>query len=314
MSHSDPSQTQATASSLAARLIQIEKFIGNTPLFPIRSVFKKRGVALYAKLEWNQLGGSVKSRAAFRIIKEAILAGEIDQDRGVLDASSGNTAIAYATIAKTLGIPVTICLPENTIPLRVTMLKALGAELVFTSGTTEDSRAKALEMSQSTGYQYYYTDQFSNAFNWLSHYETTAEEILTQTGGLITHFVAGMGTTGTFTGISKKLKEKLPALRTTALQPEGPDHGLEGWNYLDAVQTPSIYDPQQADEVMEVHTQDALAVIGKVAREEGLLLSPSSAANLVGSIRVAERLEEGVVVTTFADDATRYPGLLERYI
>lgn len=295
---------------------EIEKlsaFIGNTPLFPITKVFRKKGVQIYAKLEWQQFSNSVKARAAFNIIKSAVEEGHIDQKRGIIDASSGNTAVAYATIGAALGIPVTLCVPENASEQKKAALKAAGAEIIFTSryGTTDEAQEKALNLFNQNPDKYYYTDQYNNANNWKAHYNGTAHEIWKQTNGSITHFVAGLGTTGTFIGTSRKLKELNPAIRTISLQPETAMHGLEGWKHLESAKVPGIYDLHVADNNYFIETFEVYELIKEVVKKEGLLLSPSSAANLLGAIQVANKLENGVVVTVFPDHGSNYQEVIK---
>ena len=222
-------------SRLLKRLNSIGKFVGNTPLFPITNIYNKKGVKIYAKLEWQQLGGSVKSRPAFGIIKNAILSGELHEGVRLLDATSGNTGIAYAAIGAALGVSVSICLPENATEERKTILKAYGAEIIPTSkfGTTDEAQEVAREIHAKNPGKYFYADQYGNENNWKAHYLSTADEIFQQTRGEVTHFVAGLGTTGTFVGTGRKLKELNPGIRLISLQPDAAMHGLEGWKHLE---------------------------------------------------------------------------------
>ena len=299
--------------ALLVRLYQLEKFIGNTPLKPIETVFKHPKVSILAKLEWNQLGGSVKARPAFNIIKQAILSGQLDENRQLLDASSGNTAIAYAHIAAALGLSLTIVLPENASKERKLILKSLGTKLIFTSpyGGTDESQEKALEISLKHPHQYYYADQYSNPNNYLAHIDGTAKEIWKETNGTVTHFVVGLGTTGTFRGTTEGLKVFNPNLKAIALQPNSPMHGMEGWKHLETAKVPTIYKNTLADQFIEVDTEKAYQLIKDVAQKEGLLISPSAAANLLGAIEVASSLDSGTVVTVFADNADKYGDVLE---
>lgn len=296
-------------------LKQIESlsaFIGNTPLYPINKVFQKNGVQVYAKLEWQQFSGSVKARAAFNILKSAILEGHINSQRGIIDASSGNTAVAYATIGAALGIPVTLCVPENASEQKKIALEAVGANVIYTSkyGTTDESQEKALSLFNEHPDKYYYTDQYNNPNNWKAHFNGTANEIWNQTQGNITHFVAGLGTTGTFIGTSRKLKELNSSIRTISLQPETALHGLEGWKHLESAKVPGIYDMQVADNNYFIETFEVYEFMKEVAKKEGLLLSPSSSANLLGAIQVAKKIEKGVVVTVFPDHGSNYQEVL----
>ncbi len=299
---------------LLQRVNQIGKFIGNTPLFPLNHIFQKKGVSIYAKFEWQQLGGSVKARPAFNIIKQAITNGHLHKGKHLLDATSGNTGIAYATVGATLGIPVTIVIPENASEERKLILKSLGAELIYTSkfDATDGAQAKAKELFSERPDLYYYADQYANDANWQAHYHTTANEILSQTQGSVTHFVAGLGTTGTFVGTTRGLKELNPTIQAISLQPETALHGLEGWKDLETARIPKIYDPALADRNLHVTTGASYDLIKRVAKEEGLLLSPSAAANLSGAIQVANEIDKGTVVTVFADNAEKYGEVLKQ--
>lgn len=297
---------------LKTRLQEVAQLVGNTPLYPITKVYNKANVKIYAKLEWQQLGGSVKSRPAFNIIKNAIYNGELNENKHLLDATSGNTGIAYAAIGAALGIPVTLCLPENASAERKTILKSLGVNIIYTSPfeSTDGAQLKAKALYEADPHKYYYADQYANENNWKAHYETTAPEIWEATQGEITHFVAGLGTTGTFTGTSRRLKNYNPAIKVIAAQPDNPMHGLEGWKHLETAIVPKIYDPSLADQFLEIDTEAAFKMVKTIAKREGLLVSPSSAANLLGAIQIANQIDEGVIVTTFADDASKYTEVL----
>lgn len=299
---------------LRARLENISTLIGNTPLYKISNVFRKRGVEIYAKLEWQQLGGSVKSRPAFSIIKNAIIKGQLDGKKHLLDATSGNTGIAYASIGAALGIPVTLCLPENASQDRKTILKALGANVILTSKfeSTDGAQMKAKELFREFPDKFFYADQYANNNNWKAHFDTTGVEIWNQTEGRITHFVAGLGTTGTFTGTGRRLKTFDKNIELVALQPDNPMHGLEGWKHLETAIVPKIYDEKLADRFLEIDTLEAFDLVKKVARKEGLLISPSAAANLLGAIKVAKEIDQGIIVTTFADNAEKYAEVINQ--
>lgn len=300
--------TQLYASSSIYLLQKAGELIGNTPLFPISKVFQKPGVQIFAKLEWQQLGGSIKSRPAFGIIADAVRNGQLYHGKHLLDATSGNTGIAYAAIAKMLGIEVTLCLPENASQERKRILIDQGVNLIYTSRfeSTDGAQQVAKELATKYTDKYFYADQYSNQQNWLAHFHTTGPEIWHQTKQQITHFVTGLGTTGTFTGTGRKLKELNPGIRLVGLQPDNPMHGLEGWKHLETARVPAIFDNTLADEYREIDTLEAYDMITSVARTEGLLISPSAAANLIGAIQVANSIESGVVVTTFADNADKY--------
>jgi cysteine synthase B len=309
-------ETIHTKSTLAERVNALAPFVGNTPLFDISHLQDNPEVKIFAKLEWNQLSNSVKARAAYRIIKEAIDMGLVNENKGIIDASSGNTAVAYATIGANIGLPITLCVPENASPQKRAALKALGANMIYTSkfGTTDVAQEKAKELSIAHPDQYYYADQYANENNWKAHYYSTALEIWEQTQGQITHYVAGLGTTGTFIGTSRRLKELNPMISLTSLQPECAMHGLEGWKHLESAMVPKIYDETIADQNLFVDTMDAYDMIKTAALKTGLLLSPSSAANLVGALRVAESIDAGTIVTIFPDHAANYPEILEQVL
>lgn len=295
-------------STLTEKSHRLGDFIGQTPLYPIENLNPNNRVKIFAKLEWEQFGGSVKSRPAYKIITDAIDSGQLTEDKHLLDASSGNTGIAYAHIGAALGIPVTLCLPENASTERKQILKSLGVDLRLTSrtGGTDEAQEVAQSMFENQPEKYYYADQYSNPSNWKAHYDTTGPEVLDQTNYDITHFIAGLGTTGTFTGTGKILKEYDRDIRLIGLQPDIAMHGLEGWKHLETAHTPSIYDDSLADEIRPVSTEHAHEIIKLTAREEGLLISPSSAANLAGALQLADEIDEGVVVTVFPDDGSKY--------
>lgn len=295
-----------TTQTITQNITDLLPGVGNTALLLIKSL-STDCVQIWAKAEWQQPGGSIKARAAHSIISTAIHEGKLHSYNTLLDASSGNTAIAYATLLQPLGIKVTICLPANASVERKNILKSLGAELILTSPLegTDGAQLVAKEIAEDAPGKYFYADQYSNAANWKAHYNYTANEIWTQTQGSITHFVAGLGTTGTFTGTGKKLKE-LGDVKLVALQPDQPLHPLEGWKHLETAHTPSIYNPHLADEIKIIPTAETFAFIRYIAKREGLWLSPSSAANLQGAVQVARALKRGVIVTTLADTLDRY--------
>ncbi|MDX2246405.1 MAG: cysteine synthase family protein [Bacteroidia bacterium] len=302
--------------SILENLDQTGNYIGNTPLLEIRHAFSKPGVQIFAKLEWFQLGQSVKARAAYEIIKNAIFSGELTPEKALLDATSGNTGIAYAAICARLGIRLTICLPLNASPERKRLLKAYGAELILTSPLegTDGAQEKARELFALHPEKYFYADQYNNQNNWKAHYYGTAKEIYHQTGGRITHFVAAMGTTGTFIGTGRKLREINADIRRVALQPETALHGLEGWKDLETARVPGIYDPAVHHEVRHVSTGDAYHWLKTFALKEGILLSPSAAANFAGAVSVANEIDSGVIVTVFPDDASKYQEIIEEIL
>jgi len=305
--------TRIISKNQELRLNKVEALVGKTPLYSLENIYKKKGVRIYAKLEWQQLGGSVKARPAFNIIKHAILNEQLDSDKTLLDATSGNTGIAFAAIGAALRIKVKLALPENASRERKILLESLGAELVLTSKFegTDGAQLIASELYKKHPSRYFYADQYGNEHNWKAHYENTAKEIIEQTGGRLTHFVTGLGTTGTFIGNSRKLKEYNPDIKVISLQPNNPMHGLEGWKHLETAKIPAIYDASVADDNLEVDTLESYAIIKKAARREGLLLSPSAAANILGAIKVAEQINSGIIVTTLPDDASKYSEVLQ---
>ncbi len=300
-------------SDLYSRLRGVEAQIGRTPLQPIQRLFAKKGVRLFVKKEWEQLSGSVKARAAFSIVKAAIEGGQLRPGKALLDATSGNTGIAYAAIGRALGIEVVLCLPENASSERKDILRSLGARVVFTSRFegTDGAQEVARELAEQHPERYFYADQYRNDNNWRAHYRTTAEEILRALPE-ITHFVAGLGTTGTFVGTGRRLREQKPGVRLVALQPDSALHGLEGWKHLETAVVPGIYDAALADAFEEIDTAEAYEMIRAARTYEGLLLSPSAAANLAGALRVAQRLEAGAVVTVLPDNADKYGEVMKQ--
>lgn len=280
--------------------------VGNTPLLYFPSL-SNDNVRVYGKAEWMQIGQSVKARAAYNIIKRALINGWLDK-KILLDASSGNTAIAYAAIAAKLNIPLEICLPANASEKRKLMLEALGAKLHLTSELegTDGAQEAARKLSDNHPEKYYYADQYNNDANWQAHVSGTAKEILQQTNNEVTHFVTGLGTSGSFVGTSLGLKGHDRGIRTVALQPDSPMHFLEGWKHMPTARTPGILDTSNIDEEIEISSMKAVEMVKKIARDEGMLISPSSAANLIGASQVAGRIDEGVVVTLLPDDLSKY--------
>ena len=293
--------------SLLRKATQLQSLVGNTPLIPIET-YSTDKVKIYAKAEWQQFGNSVKSRPAFNMIYQAILEGELNHQKTILDATSGNTGIALASIGASLGIEVTLALPENASKKRKEILSAMGAHIIYTSPFegTDGAQQVAKELAKDHPEKYFYVDQYSNENNWRAHFQSTAVEIITQTSNSITHFVAGLGTTGTFTGTVAGLKHHNPHIRGVALQPDSAMHGLEGWKHLETVKTPAIFHPQLVDQYLEVSTMKSYEIIKEIAQREGLLLSPSSAANLLGAKKLADEIEEGVIVTVFPDSIDKY--------
>jgi cysteine synthase B len=289
--------------------------VGNTPLVRIRNLVVKKGVELWVKKEWEQLSGSVKCRAAYRIFFDALQKGELNEHKALLDATSGNTGIAYAAIGSALGIKVVLCLPENASIERKQILTSLGAEIIYTSKYegTDGAQEVAKELADKHPDKYFYADQYKNDNNWKAHYYTTAVEIINELPD-ITHFVAGLGTTGTFVGTGRRLKEYNPNIQLVSFQPDSALHGLEGWKHLDTAIVPQIYDPSVADQDIEVSTEEAYEIIRAVNKHEGLLLSPSSAANIACSLKVIDEMEEGVVFTFLPDNADKYSEVIKKVL
>jgi len=291
--------------------------IGNTPMLGLKRVGGEfPNIEFCAKAEWFNPGGSVKDRPALSMIEAGLASGELRTGKTIIDATSGNTGIAYAMIAAALGYPVKLCLPNSASVERKRILKAFGAELVITPGDegTDGAIYRVKEIVAREPERYFYPDQYGNAANWQAHYRGTANEIWKQTGGRITHFVAGLGTSGTFVGTTRRLKEFNPTIRCISLQPDAPFHGLEGWKHMETAIRPAIYDDALADEDLQVGTEDAYRMVKRIAREEGLLVSPSAAAALLGCFAVAEKIpreQRAVIVTVFADSGTKY--LSERF-
>jgi S-sulfo-L-cysteine synthase (O-acetyl-L-serine-dependent) len=288
----------------------ILELVGNTPPLRLGGVTRDlpRGVEVYAKAEWYNPAGSIKDRAALSMVLDGERTGRLTRDKIILDATSGNTGIAYAMIGAARGYRVKLCLPKNANMERKHILRAYGAELVLTSpleGSDGAIREARRLYAEDPG-RYFYPDQYSNPANWQAHYHSTAPEIWEQTGGRITHFIAGLGTSGTFMGTTRRLKELNPAIRCLSFQPDSPLHGLEGMKHMASALVPAIYDPSLADEDRAVATEDAHAMVRRLAREEGLLVGISAGAALACSLQVARELERGVVVTIFPDGGDKY--------
>ena len=289
--------------------------VGNTPIVRIKHLVSKKNVQLWAKQEWTQLSGSVKCRPAYRIFLDALEKGELTEHKTLLDATSGNTGIAYAAIGAALGIKVALCLPENASKERKQILASLGAEIIYTSKYegTDGAQEVAKGLAQRNPGKYFYADQYKNDNNWKAHYYTTAVEIITDIPHL-THFVTGLGTTGTFVGTGRRLKEFNPEIELISFQPDSALHGLEGWKHLETAIVPGIYDPLVADKNIEVSSEEAYEVIRAAAKYEGLLLSPSSAANIAGALKIINDIDEGVVVTMLPDNADKYGEVIKKIL
>ena len=290
----------------------IVDLVGDTPLIRLRKIERDiPSVELYAKAEWKNPGGSVKDRPALRMIQEGIASGQLTPGKVILDATSGNTGIAYAMMGAAMGYSVTLCVPENVTPERKRILRAYGAELVFTNPLEGSDGAikTAQRMNHESPGKFFYADQYNNPFNWQSHYDTTGPEIIRQTGGRLTHFVAGLGTSGTFVGAGRRLREADKNIVLVSVQPDSPLHGLEGLKHMESAIVPGIYDPALANEDVRVGTEEAYDMTRRLAQEEGLLVGISSGANLAGALKVAR--EHAIVVVVLADGGERY--LSERF-
>jgi cysteine synthase B len=305
MSMSSPSNL-SSADRLGSSVLDL---IGRTPLVRLHRFERETpGVELWAKAEWQNPGGSVKDRAAARMILEGEESGALTPDRLILDATSGNTGIAYAMVGAARGYQVKLCLPDNASPERKLILRAFGAELVLTDPLegTDGAIREARRLKATDPDRYFYPDQYSNDANWRAHYDTTGPEIIEQTSGRLTHFVAGLGTSGTFIGTGRRLRKFNPAIKLISFQPSGPFHGLEGLKHMESAIVPGIYDPSVADEDLRVESERAYEMVRRLAREEGLLAGISSGAALAAALEVARRLDRGMVVTIFPDGAEKY--------
>ncbi|HZZ44480.1 MAG TPA: cysteine synthase family protein [Tepidisphaeraceae bacterium] len=287
----------------------ILELVGNTPLVSFRRVMRGlEPVKVVAKAEWYNPGGSVKDRAALSMILDGERRGLLTKDKVIIDATSGNTGIAYAMIAAERGYKIQLCLPGNASLERKQTLIALGVDLVITDPGegTDGAQRRAKKMVDENPGKYFYPDQYNNDANWRAHYETTAMEIWKQTGEQVTHFVCGMGTSGTFMGVTKRLKELNPMIQCVSMQPDSPLHALEGMKHMATAIVPGIYDAGAADDQVEVGSEDAQRMAVRLAREEGYLVGVSAAANVVAAMKVAGKIKEGVVVTILPDSAAKY--------
>ncbi len=303
----DYSGTQIVSPSVLSGL---EATVGNTPLLPLRRVSAEISprVQVLAKAEWFNPGGSIKDRPALSILRFAQEEGLLRPGVRLLDSTSGNMGIAYATFGATLGVPVTLVLPANASPERQTILRALGAELILTDplegsdGAIRFARQLAIENPET----YFYANQYDNPANWKAHYHATGPEIFQQTGGQVTHFIAGLGTSGTLTGVGRYLRRSGTQVQLIAVQPDAAFHGLEGLKHLPTAIQPGIYDSSMPDRILEISTEAAYAMVRRLAREEGLFVGISSGAAAVAALQVAAELDEGVVVTVFPDAGYKY--------
>lgn len=306
------------AKSNSIPLDGLPAYVGNTPLISLRrlthSTSLRAGLSLsprvkvFAKAEWLNPGGSVKDRPALNIIQNALINGDLDNGKRLLDSTSGNMGISYATFGAAMGIPVTFALPASASPERISILKALGAELILTDALDGSDGAilKARELAAEKPDLYWYANQYNNPANWQAHYLSTGPEIFAQTNGQVTHFVAGLGTSGTLMGTGRYLREQLPDVKILAFQPDAPFHGLEGLKHMPSAIKPGIYDESLAGTPLEVKTEAAYEMVGRLAREEGLFVGISSGAAAVAALETASQLDAGIVVTVFPDAGYKY--------
>ncbi|HEY4667128.1 MAG TPA: PLP-dependent cysteine synthase family protein [Anaerolineales bacterium] len=284
--------------------------VGNTPLIRLERVTAHlpTAVEVFGKAEWHNPSGSVKDRAAAEILRQALEAGNLANGRTLLDSSSGNMGIAYATLGAALGVSIRLVVPGNINPIRKQLLQALGVELTISDPLegSDGARELAAELAAQHPERYFYADQYSNPANWLAHYRTTGPEIVRDTEGGLSHFVAGLGTTGTLMGTGRWIKEQIPNASIVGFQPNSPLNGLEGLKHLPTSRVPEIYDPSLPDEILEISTEQAHAMARRLAREEGLLVGASAAAAAVAALEVAERLSAGTVVALFPDSGLKY--------
>lgn len=295
-------------------ITDIEAQIGNTPLIGFKRITAHLpdNVKIFAKAEWHNPGGSVKDRAAREIVQQAFASGQLGNGKILLDSTSGNTGIAYAMLGAAKGFSVKLFLPENISPERLAILRAYGVDLVFTDPLEgSDGAIEAVrELAAQEPDKYFYADQYNNPANWQAHYKTTGVEVWKQTAGEVTHFVAGLGTSGTLTGTGRRLKKYNPEIQVISAQPSVAFHGIEGWKHMETAIKPEIYDASFADHDMGLETEDSYKMARRLAREEGYLVGISAAAAMVAALKVAEaaaeRGESAIVVTLFPDNAYKY--------
>jgi cysteine synthase B len=290
------------------RPVRLLELIGNTPLIDLSALTGRDEVRLFAKAEFANPGGSVKDRPALAMMLDAERRGLLAEGKRLLDATSGNTGIAYAMIGAAMGVPVTLCLPESASPERKKILRAYGAELRITDPMSGSDGAilEARRLVAEEPERWVYLDQYSNPENWRAHYRSTGPEIWEQTGGAITHFVTGLGTSGTFMGVGRFLRETKPEVRLISVEPDSPFHGLEGMKHMASAIVPRIYDPALADLGLELPTEEAYRMVKRLARETGLLAGISSGCNVAAALKVAAGLRAGTVVTILCDSADKY--------
>ncbi len=290
---------------------RIWDLVGKTPLVPLDNLFAGRlrdEVRILAKAEWFNPSGSVKDRPAVAILDRALRNGYLSEGMILLDSTSGNMGIAYATLGAALGVPIELAIPENATPERLAILRSLGAHLTLTDPLegSEGAHETALEIAHTHADRYYYADQYSNPANWQAHFDTTGPEVYEQTHGTVTHFIAGMGTTGTITGTGRYLKQRNPGIEIIGVQPDGPFHGLEGLKHLPSVDVPQIYDPGVVDEVRDIATEPTYDMLKQLTQKEGLFVGVSAAAAVLAAYEIAVDLKSGVLVVLLPDSGIKY--------
>jgi len=293
------------------RLLEgLPHLVGNTPLLPFNKVGESLSpqVKIQAKAEWFNPSGSVKDRPALNIILEALNSGDLGGDVHLLDSTSGNMGIADATFGASLDIPVTLVLPANASQERIQILEALGAELILTDPLegTDGAIQKAQDMADSQPEKYYYANQYDNPANWRAHYQSTGPEIFDQTDGDITHFIAGLGTSGTLTGVARYLREHLSGIEIIGVQPDGPFHGLEGLKHMPSAIQPGIYDPSVPDRVISITTEESYQMVNRLSREEGYFVGISAGTAAAAALKIGQEMDEGRIVTVFPDAGYKY--------
>lgn len=302
--------TLPTLQAITTAPTSLESLVGNTPLLPLCKITAHlpNTVRVFAKAEWFNPSGSVKDRPALNILNSALSSSGLSSGKRLLDSTSGNMGISYATFGVSLGIPVTLAIPANASRERLAILRSLGAELLLTDPLEGSDGAMRLarQMAAEQPERYFYANQYDNPANWQAHYLATGPEIVQQTGGQVTHFVAGLGTSGTLTGAGRFLREYNPQVRLIAVQPDQPFHGLEGLKHLPSSIKPGIFDQTLLDMTLGISTETAHAMVRQLARQEGLFVGISSGAAAAAALRVAEGIDHGVVVAIFPDAGYKY--------
>ena len=291
------------------RRFSVVNLVGNTPLVKLHRIGREFApVEIYAKAEWCNPSGSVKDRAALNMILEGVKSGQLTPEKTIVDATSGNTGIALAMFGAALGFRVHIFMPANASNERKKIIEAFGAEMTLTNPLegTDGAQRRVRKLVAEYAGRFFYPDQYNNKANWKAHYDGTAEEIIEQTDGGITHFIAGLGTSGTFVGTSRRLKEYRASIRCISIQPDSPLHGIEGLKHMQTAIVPGIYDSTVADDSLQISTEESYAVMRRLAKEEGLFVGISSGANVAAAMKIAKSLSEGTIVTILCDDGSRY--------